>query len=81
MTQAQQRRTAVVTGSARRVGRAIAVALVEDGWDVLVHARDAARAREACGEIGAAGWAGGWANTPPATVVASAKKKTSRRAF
>lgn len=51
-------RTAVVTGSARRVGRAIAEALVADGWRVLVHARDEARARAACEELGGAGWVG-----------------------
>ncbi|MCW2926869.1 MAG: short chain dehydrogenase, partial [Thermoleophilia bacterium] len=38
-------RTAVVTGSARRVGRAVAEALTGDGWRVLVHARDGDRAR------------------------------------
>jgi pteridine reductase len=52
------RRTAVVTGSARRVGRAIAAALVADGWQVLVHAREGARAREACNQLGGAGWVG-----------------------
>lgn len=51
-------RTAVVTGSARRVGRAIAEALVADGWRVLFHARDGARAREACDTAGGAGWVG-----------------------
>lgn len=51
-------RTAVVTGSARRVGRAIAAALVADGWQVLVHARAGERARVACEELGAAGWVG-----------------------
>lgn len=51
-------RTAIVTGSARRVGRALAEALVEDGWRVLFHARDGARAREACEATGGAGWVG-----------------------
>jgi pteridine reductase len=51
-------RNAIVTGSARRVGRAIAEALVADGWRVLLHAREGARAREACEEAGAAGWVG-----------------------
>lgn len=51
-------RTAVVTGSARRVGRAIADALVADGWRVLLHAREGARAREACEQVGGAGWVG-----------------------
>lgn len=49
-------RTAVVTGSARRVGRAIAEALVAEGWGVLFHAREGARAREACEAAGGAGW-------------------------
>ena len=38
-------RTALVTGAARRIGRALALALGEDGWDVAVHyhqSRDAA---------------------------------------
>ncbi|MCB0877517.1 MAG: SDR family NAD(P)-dependent oxidoreductase [Thermoleophilia bacterium] len=52
------RSTALVTGSARRVGRAIAEALVADGWDVMFHAREGARAREACEEVGGAGWVG-----------------------
>ena len=30
-------RTAIVTGAGKRVGRAIATALVEDGWTVLAH--------------------------------------------
>ncbi|MGH6610826.1 MAG: SDR family oxidoreductase [Burkholderiaceae bacterium] len=30
-------RTALVTGSARRIGREIALALARDGWDVAVH--------------------------------------------
>lgn len=51
-------RTAIVTGSARRVGRAIADALVADGWRVLFHAREGARAREACEAAGGAGWVG-----------------------
>lgn len=32
-------RTALVTGASRRIGRALAVALGEDGWDVAVHYR------------------------------------------
>jgi pteridine reductase len=51
-------RNAIVTGSARRVGRAIAEALIADGWRVLLHAREGARAREACEEAGGAGWVG-----------------------
>lgn len=52
------RRTALVTGSARRVGRAIAEGLVADGYDVLIHARDADRALAAAEELGAAGSVG-----------------------
>ena len=40
------RGTALVTGAARRVGAAIAIALAEDGWDVAIHyghSEDAAR--------------------------------------
>lgn len=51
-------RTAIVTGSARRVGLAIATTLLAEDWKVLVHARDAGRAHEACETIGAHGWVG-----------------------
>jgi pteridine reductase len=46
-------RTALVTGSARRVGRRIAELLLADGWDVVVHATDGERARAAAAELGA----------------------------
>ncbi|KQX20154.1 MULTISPECIES: SDR family oxidoreductase [unclassified Sphingomonas] len=32
-------RTAIVTGGARRIGAEIAIALADDGWDVLIHYR------------------------------------------
>lgn len=48
-----QPRTALVTGSARRVGRALAAALVEAGWRVVVHATETDRARAAAVELGA----------------------------
>jgi NAD(P)-dependent dehydrogenase (short-subunit alcohol dehydrogenase family) len=32
-----ERRTAIVTGSGKRVGREIAQALIDDGWDVVGH--------------------------------------------
>ena len=35
----REARTAIVTGAARRVGRAIAEALVADGWAVIAHVR------------------------------------------
>lgn len=47
-----------MTGSARRVGRAIADALVADDWHVLFHAREGERARAACEQSGGAGWVG-----------------------
>ncbi|WP_308516202.1 SDR family oxidoreductase [Sphingomonas flavescens] len=34
-------RTAIVTGSSKRVGRAIAESLLRDGWTVLAHVHDA----------------------------------------
>lgn len=34
-----QPRTAIVTGAARRVGRAIAQSLIEEGWTVVAHVR------------------------------------------
>ncbi len=33
-------KVALVTGAARRIGRAIALALARDGWDIAVHFRD-----------------------------------------
>lgn len=47
-------RTALVTGSARRVGRILAHALVARGWTVCIHATDATRAEAARVELGAA---------------------------
>ena len=35
-------RVALVTGAARRIGRAIALAMARDGWDIAVHYRDSA---------------------------------------
>jgi pteridine reductase len=49
-------RAALVTGGARRVGRAIALALAEAGADVVVHYRSSRAAAEAtCATIRAAG--------------------------
>lgn len=48
-------RTAIVTGGARRIGEAIARALVQDGWQVLVHYHDSAEAAAALArELGVA---------------------------
>jgi len=71
----QHRRTALVTGSARRVGRAIAEGLIADGWDVLVHARDAGAAERAAGEMGAFESAG--ADLADAAAVAQLAAATS----
>jgi len=49
-------RGALVTGGAKRLGRAMALALAEDGWDVAVHyngsAADANEVRELIGKEG-----------------------------
>ena len=34
-------RTAIVTGAGKRLGRQLAVSLIEDGWTVVAHIRDA----------------------------------------
>lgn len=47
---------ALVTGAARRIGRAIALALARDGWDIALHYRQSqAEALEAAAEIAALG--------------------------
>lgn len=46
---------ALVTGSTSGMGRAIALRLARDGWDVVVHGRDAARGAEVVREIEAEG--------------------------
>jgi NAD(P)-dependent dehydrogenase (short-subunit alcohol dehydrogenase family) len=52
-------RTVLVTGSARRLGRAIALALAAGGWQVVVHHRDSQQEADdtvaACGKAGAPG--------------------------
>jgi gluconate 5-dehydrogenase len=47
-------RRALVTGSTRGIGRALARGLVEAGCEVVVHGRDAERARTAAAELDAA---------------------------
>jgi NAD(P)-dependent dehydrogenase (short-subunit alcohol dehydrogenase family) len=46
---------ALVTGAARRIGRALAVCAAQAGYDVIFHARDGAAAQEAVAEIEALG--------------------------
>ena len=60
MTQDRQQdntaKVALVTGAARRIGRAIALGLARDGWDIAVHYRDsAAEAKAVVREITALG--------------------------
>lgn len=44
---------AVITGGSRGLGRALAEALVSEGWTVVIDGRDAAAVREAAASIGA----------------------------
>lgn len=58
MTTDKGARTALVTGGAKRIGAAIARALAEQGWSVVIHCnRSVAEAKELAGTIGAAGTA------------------------
>lgn len=54
----EDRKTALVTGSARRLGKHIAQRLIEQGWEVVIHARSASSAAETAEELGAAGSVG-----------------------
>lgn len=48
-------RTAIITGGAKRIGAAIARALAEDGWHLLIHCnRSAAEAEALAAELGQA---------------------------
>jgi NAD(P)-dependent dehydrogenase (short-subunit alcohol dehydrogenase family) len=42
-TTTNQPKVALVTGAAKRIGRSIALALAQQGWDVIVHYRNSAR--------------------------------------
>ena len=46
-------RNAIVTGSATRVGRAIAEALIAEGWSVIIHGRNEEQVVNTKREIGA----------------------------
>ncbi|HNS00647.1 MAG TPA: SDR family oxidoreductase [Planctomycetota bacterium] len=58
--QARGARTALVTGGARRIGRALAVALATEGFNVVIHCRsslaEAAQAAEECRAKGVRAW-------------------------
>ena len=54
-TEHPMRRTALVTGASRGLGRALATALAADGWNVVVDGRDAAALDAARARIDAAG--------------------------
>ena len=47
--------TALVTGSTTGIGRAAALRLARDGWEVIVHGRDAGRGAEVVAAIEAEG--------------------------
>jgi pteridine reductase len=55
--QSLQGKVALVTGAGKRIGRAIAIALAEEGVHVVVHDRHAllAEAKKVCGEVVACG--------------------------
>lgn len=65
-------RTALVTGAVSGIGRAVAVALRDDGWDVVLHGLDGGRIRRTAEEIGAVGAIAGDLGDPdvPARLVA-----------
>ncbi len=48
-------RTALITGAVRRIGRAIAFRLADEGINIVVHARGHGAATEFCGELAGRG--------------------------
>jgi NAD(P)-dependent dehydrogenase (short-subunit alcohol dehydrogenase family) len=68
MTSAQQARTAIVTGGARRIGAELVRALAADGWHVLVHCdRSVDQARALAEEVGSASVVAAELSDPAAT--------------
>jgi NAD(P)-dependent dehydrogenase (short-subunit alcohol dehydrogenase family) len=56
MTSGQTTRVALITGAGRRIGRAIALGMAQQGWDIAVHYRhSAAEAQQAVEQIRALG--------------------------
>lgn len=52
MTTAPPKKIALITGAARRLGRAIALGMAADGWDIVVHYRtSASEARSTVADI------------------------------
>ena len=55
------KRTVLITGAARRIGKAIAHALASAGWDIVIHAhRSAAQAETLCADLAASCGARAW---------------------
>jgi NAD(P)-dependent dehydrogenase (short-subunit alcohol dehydrogenase family) len=65
-------RTALITGGSRGLGRALARALVQDGWRVLIDGRDADRVARTARAIGAEAIAGDVADPPHRAALAAA---------
>ena len=68
MSDSPRPRTVLVTGSAKRLGREIALALAAGGWQVAVHYRgsgaDAAATVADCRQLAAGGGASSTASRP-----------------